>query len=86
MQLAAMYNTEGKIVGLSYGPGTSAWVKAKQGERKLQLEHDIVEFDYPELSPDLGHERILELLDEILATQSVDVKASPPRVVSKTDR
>jgi hypothetical protein len=81
-----MYDADGKILGVSYGPSPLTWVKTTPTEHKLELDHQIIEFNYPGLTHDLDDERIWALLDEIAETHAVDVKADPPRIIQSVQR
>ena len=52
------------------------------GERKFDLDHATVEFDYQEPMPQ-AEEEVFAVLDEIIQAHVVDVTADPPRVVKK---
>ena len=85
MILTAMYNADGAIVGVSYGPSAAALEADGDGEQG-QLQHRTIDIDSPSLSTDLNSKQRFELLDEIMSAHAVDVTADPHRIVNTPKR
>jgi hypothetical protein len=81
MPITVMYDASGTILSVSNAPeGGIGVVKFGPGERRFELDHATVEFDYPQQMAQ-ADEEVFAVLDEIIQTHVVDVKADPPRVV-----